>query len=132
MRGVQRVLNNIINYTGAVDTYAHACICTYSAENLEGSASARAVPVLRHEFVWSFKGAQMPRSAALQMFEQKFRPFTILYGAATMWTERQPWTNMRKDDKADRAGNGRCRRDMKGSQVAGPDEDDDELWWNCV
>jgi len=35
MRGVQRVLNNITNYTGAVDTYAHVCICTYPAENLE-------------------------------------------------------------------------------------------------
>jgi len=47
---------------------------------------ARAVPVLRHEFVWSFRGAQMPRSAALQMFEQKFRPFTILCGGGASGT----------------------------------------------
>lgn len=61
----------------------------------------------------------MPRSAALQMFEQKFRPFTILCGAAVR-AGRQPWTSTGKGEKADRAEGveGADRRDMKGSQVA--------------
>lgn len=88
--------------------HMHAYVPTYSAENLEDSAGARAVPVLRHEFVWSFRGAQMPWSAALQMFEQKFRPFTILRGAAVR-VGRQPRTATRKGEKADRAGGGKYR-----------------------
>lgn len=88
--------------------HMHAYVPTYPAENLEDSAGARAVPVLRHEFVWSFRGAQMPWSAALQMFEQKFRPFTILRGA-TVRAGRQPWTGMGKGEKADRAGDEKYR-----------------------
>lgn len=48
----------------------------------------------------------MPWSAALQMFEQKFRPFTILRGA-TVRAGRQPWTGMGKGEKASRAGGGK-------------------------
>lgn len=65
-----------------VHAYAPILPKTWRIVRADASAIARArartVPVLRHEFVWSFRGAQMPRSAALQMFEQKFRPFTIL------------------------------------------------------
>lgn len=66
----------------------------------------------------------MPRSAALQMFEQKFRPFTILCGTA-VGAGRQPWTSTGKGEKAHRARRGRRWEGyMKGSQVARPDEDD--------
>jgi len=107
--------------------HVHTYVPTLShpAENLGDSvvrARALTVLALRHEFVWSFRGAQMPRSAALQMFEQKFRPFTILRYEQD--DTRKRWEGEGRDGVGG-VGGAICRKGgIWKAQEARPDEDD--------
>ena len=130
MRGVQRVLNNITNYTGC----GYICTCMHMylpCRKLGGSASAREryrCSVMN--LYEALKGLRCPEARLCRCLNRNsglLRSYTR-YGDDARTERQRSWTNMRKGEKEDQcADSGRCRRDMKGSQVVGPNEDDSEL-----